>query len=329
MPDGTVAPPRFVVRVAAMADRTSRIRGFELVRDDGDLPPFEAGAHLDLLLGDGVVRSYSLANDPRERHRYVIAVLREPDGRGSGWMHDRVRVGDVIEVSPPRNAFPLEEDAAEHVLLAGGVGITPILSMAYRLEAIGARFRILYCTRNAAETAFREELLERHAERLLLHHDEGDPALSLDLAAALRDRAEGAHLYVCGPKGLINAARAASAHWPPGTVHVELFASPTAAVPAPAPDAATDAPFEVEWSATGQVLTVPADRTMLDVLLEAGIKAPHVCKEGWCGNCRLTLLSGRADHRDEILEDDERAAMDCVHSCVSRALPGERLVVSR
>ena len=325
--------PRFDVRVGAIRDQTSGIREFELIGDG--LPPFEAGAHIEVAVGDGVIRSYSLSNDPRDANRYVIAVLREPDGRGSGWLHGSVRTGDRLEVAGPRNAFPLREDASEHILVAGGVGITPIRSMIHRLEALGAPFRLIYCTRTAADTAYRAELLEKHGPRLRLHHDEGDASRSLDLAVVLRDRPDGAHAYVCGPRGLIDAARAAAAHWPAGTVHVELFASPPAPAADPAVDpiraaeAGGDQPFEVVLARSGLTLHVPADKSILDVILAAGIKAPYVCREGWCGNCETTLLGGLADHRDDILEDDQKAAQDTIHVCISRAMPGEQLILDR
>ena len=325
--------PRSSVRVAAMQDQTARIREFELVGDGAALPPFEAGAHIEVAVGEGMIRSYSLANDPRDRDRYVIAVLREPEGRGSGWLHGSVRVGDTLQIAGPRNAFPLREEAAEHVLVAGGVGITPIRSMIHRLQAIGAPFRVIYCTRNAADTAYRAELLDAHGPRLLLHHDEGDAGRSLDLAATLRDRPAGAHVYVCGPGGLIAAARSATAHWPAGTVHVELFASPPSeaapAVDAGALDAGGDQPFEVVLARSGCTLLVPAGKSILEVILAAGIKTPYVCREGWCGNCETALLGGKADHRDDILEDDQKAAQDTIHICISRAMPGEQLILDR
>ena len=322
---------RHAVRVRAVKDQTPRIREFELVGDGSPLPPFEAGAHIEVAAGDGVIRSYSLANDPRDADRYVIAVLREPDGRGSGWLHGSVAAGDRLEIAGPRNAFPLREEAAQHILVAGGVGITPIRSMIHRLQAVGAPFRVIYCTRTAADTAYRAELLEAHGPRLLLHHDEGEAGRSLDLAAALRDRPDGAHVYVCGPRGLIHAARAATAHWPAGTVHVELFASPPpdAAGPDPAAQPGADQPFEVVLARSGLTLQVPADRSILDAVLAAGIKTPYVCREGWCGNCETVLLGGRADHRDDILDDDQKAAQDTIHICVSRAMPGEQLTLDR
>ena len=329
MPRFDPSLPRYTVRVRAIHDLTPRIREFELAGDGVPLPPFQAGAHIEVAVGEDVIRSYSLANDPSDVDRYVIAVLREPKGRGSSWLHDAVSTGDLLEIAGPRNAFPLREAASEHVLVAGGVGVTPIRSMIHRLQAVGTPFRLIYCTRSAADTAYRTELLEAHGSRLLLHHDEGDASRSLDLATALREQTPGAHVYVCGPRGLIEAARAATAHWPAGTVHVELFASPapTAAMPAAAPSG--DQPFEVVLARSGLTLLVPASQSILDVVLAAGIKTPYVCREGWCGNCETALLGGKADHRDDILDDDQKAAQDTIHICISRAMPGEQLILDR
>lgn len=315
----------FEVQVTAAEPLTPRIRMYELVGANGTLPPFEAGAHLEVLTGAGVTRHYSIANDPAERHRYVLAVLREPDGLGSGWMHDTMRPGATLTVSGPRNAFPLQEDASEHILVAGGVGITPIRSMAFRLRTIGAKFKVIYCTRSPEETAFRDELIEELGPALHLHHDHGDPAQSLDLEALLDEQPAGAHAYICGPRRMIDAARVATMFWPTAAVHVEVFAS-SAAQPKPA---AANEPFEVELARSGQVLQIPVDKSILEVLLAAGVQAPYVCREGHCSNCRTGLLGGLADHRDNVMDDAEKDAQDTIYVCVSRAQPGERLVLNR
>lgn len=316
------------LRVMAATDIAERVRMIELAAVDGELPPFTAGSHIEFTTATGLSRSYSLANDPRERHRYVIAVLR--DGPGSAWMHDEVKAGDMLEASPPRNGFALDEAATEHVLVAGGIGITPLRSMAYHLRATGGRFRVLYCTRTPETTAFGEELAREFGDAVTVHHDGGDLSRAADLAALLADRPAGAHLYVCGPRGMIEAARKAAAHWPADAVHFELFASPAAPVAVEIPPAGGDVPFEVELRRSGIVIMVGADQTILQAMLAAGVKAPHVCKEGWCGNCQLTLLEGRADHRDEVLSDDEKAANTAIQTCISRAAPGERrLVIDR
>jgi vanillate O-demethylase ferredoxin subunit len=202
-----------------------RIRAIELVDPAGALlPPFSAGAHVDVHLPNGLTRSYSLLNDSRERDRYEIAVLHEPEGGGgSAWVHANVREGDLLEVDAPANRFELDEGGDHHILIAGGIGITPILSMAARLDELRLDFRLYYVTRSRAETAFAERIAALVGDRLHLHHSGGDPARRLDVAELLRERPPGTHVYVCGPPGLISAVRAAAREWPQGTVHFELF----------------------------------------------------------------------------------------------------------
>jgi ferredoxin-NADP reductase len=222
-----------LLRIRSITYLAERINGYELVdREGSDLPPFEAGAHISVRLGDGLVRDFSLWNDPAERARYCIAVLREPEGRGSREWHDMVRVGDIVEASPPRNNFPLVAEAEHYLLIAGGIGITPIMAMIAELRRRRADFRLHYCTRSPEETAFLDDLGVLAAQgRVMFHHDGGDPAKGLDIAATLRDRPPGTHLYYCGPAGMMAAAAAASGHWPPGTVHCEYFVGPNAEPP--------------------------------------------------------------------------------------------------
>jgi ferredoxin-NADP reductase len=221
------------LRVRSITYLAERINGYELVDSDGrDLPRFEAGAHISVRVGDEIVRDYSLWNDPGERARYCIAVLREVEGRGSREWHERARVGDLVEVSPPRNNFPLAVEAERHLLIAGGIGITPIMAMVTVLRRQRADFRLHYCTRSPEETAFLDELAIPAAQgRVQFHHDGGDPVKGLDITAILREYRPGTHLYYCGPTGMMAAAEAASRHWPPGTVHCEYFAGPKAVPP--------------------------------------------------------------------------------------------------
>ena len=207
----------------------ARINGYEFVDPNGhDLPPFEAGAHISVRLGEELVRDFSLWNDPAERWRYCIAVLRE--GRASSQMHEEVRVGDLVEGSMPRNNFPLAAEAERHLLIAGGIGITPIMAMIAELRRRRAEFRLHYCTRSPEETAFLDDLAVLAAQgRVQFHHDGGDPAKGLDIAATLRECRPGTHLYYCGPAGMMAAA--AAADWPPGAVHCEYFAGPNAVAP--------------------------------------------------------------------------------------------------
>jgi vanillate O-demethylase ferredoxin subunit len=222
-----------LLRIRSITYLAERINGYELMdREGSELPPFEAGAHISVRLGDGLVRDFSLWNDPAERARYCIAVLREPEGRGSREWHEVARVGDIVETSPPRNHFPLAADAEHYLLLAGGIGITPIMAMIAELRRRRADFRLHYCTRSPEETAFLNDLAVLAAQgRVVFHHDGGDPAKGLDIAATLRDRPPGTHLYYCGPAGMLAAAAAASSHWPPETVHCEYFVGPNAVPP--------------------------------------------------------------------------------------------------
>jgi ferredoxin-NADP reductase len=219
--------------ISSVTYLAARINGYELVDQDGrELPPFEAGAHISVRVGEGPARDFSLWNDPAERARYCIAVLREPEGRGSREWHEAVRVGDIVEASMPRNNFPLAAAAERHLLIAGGIGITPIMAMITELRRQRARFQLHYCTRSQEETAFLDDLAILAAQgQVQFHHDGGDPAKGLDIAATLRGYLPGTHLYYCGPAGMMAAATAASKHWPPGTVHCEYFSGPNAVPP--------------------------------------------------------------------------------------------------
>jgi len=222
-----------LLRVRSITYLAQRINGYELVDpNEHDLPGFTAGAHISVRVGQGPVRDFSLWNDPAERARYRIAVLREPEGQGSREWHEHVSVGDFVEASLPRNNFPLAAEAEHHLLIAGGIGITPIMAMIVELRRRRADFRVHYCTRSPAETAFLDDLMILAAQsRVQFHHDGGDPAKGLDLVAILRAYQPGTHLYYCGPAGMMRAAEAAARHWPPGTVHCEYFAGPKAVLP--------------------------------------------------------------------------------------------------
>ena len=199
-----------LLRVNAITDETPSIKTFELVDPDGvDLPAFSAGGHVDVTLPDGQVRQYSLCNAPAERHRYLLGVLREAKGRGgSRQMHECVAVGDLLQVSMPRNNFPLDGAATRHLLIAGGIGVTPLMAMVHSLRVLGADFVLHYCTRDAAQTAFREFVTgDGMASRVRLHHDGGVPGRGLDVAALLATVVPGTHVYCCGPAGLMATIR--------------------------------------------------------------------------------------------------------------------------
>jgi vanillate O-demethylase ferredoxin subunit len=311
------------LRVTRIERVTPRIKLFEMAsRDGAPLPGFTAGAHIDLELGNGEERSYSLLNEQGETDRYVIAVLREDAGRGgSAWMHDVLREGDVVRTAAPENDFRLSEAGEHHLLIAGGIGITPILAMAARLQTIGRDYAIHYCARSQEEAAFAAEIAARHGACARFHYDGGDPSCGLDVTTLLASRPAAAHAYVCGPAGLIRAVRHAGREWPSGTIHFELFKGSKEDVA----DEALNRPFDVILKRAGKRFTVPADRSILDVLKAEGFKIRSLCKEGVCGTCRVDLISGEAEHRDDCLDDDERDA--AIQVCVSRAKPGQTLVL--
>ncbi len=311
------APSSLQVRVARKAVEALDICSFELVAVDGrPLPPFAAGSHVDVQLPGGLTRPYSLANDPTESHRYLIAVLRDAASRGgSAAMHDAVHEGDTLTISAPKNHFPLAHDATRHLLLAGGIGVTPILCMAERLAVTGADFEMHYCTRSRARTAFHERLrASAFADRVHFHFDDGDAAQRLDLAALLAAPAPGTHLYVCGPKGFMDAVlgRARAGGWPEANLHVEYFGAEVASHDA-------DAPFEVQLASSGRVVVVPRERTVVQALADAGVEVPTSCEQGVCGTCLTRVLSGVPDHRDLYLTPEEQAANDQFTPCCSRA----------
>lgn len=298
------------------------IHSFELRHPDGDeLPPVTAGAHVDVHLPGAIVRSYSLAGDPADRQRWVLGVLREKGGRGgSRAMHEKVRVGERLTVGWPRNAFALVDEAAHTVLIAGGIGITPIKAMAHALKAQGASFELHYCCRSPQNAAFTEELKALVPEcRLHWHFDGGDPARGLDLASLLREPAPGSHLYYCGPSGFMDACAQASSHWPAGTVHCEHFKAPAAAAAASATGA-----FEVHLARKDITLQVEPGQSIVSAIELAGLRVPTSCLSGLCGACKVDYLEGEVEHNDYILNDDEKT--HCMTLCVSRA-KSQRLVL--
>lgn len=304
------------VRVARRLQEAEDICSFELVPHEGDvLPAFSAGAHIDVHVAPGLIRQYSLSNDPSERHRYRIAVLREPASRGgSAGMHDRVQAGDVLCVSAPRNHFPLAA-APRSLLLAGGIGVTPILAMARALHAQGSPFEMHYCGRSATRMAFLDEIRSSGFSGHVALHADDVPAQKLDAQRVLAEPREDTHLYVCGPAGFMDHVleTARGQAWPEAQLHREYFAgNPTAL--------ATDGSFEVRLASTGLSCQVPAGQTVIEVLAAHGVEVPSSCEAGVCGTCLTRVLEGTPDHRDAFLTDAERAANDQFTPCCSRAI---------
>lgn len=293
------------------------ICGFELADPQGGiLPAFSAGAHIDVHIGSGLIRQYSLCNDPAERHRYVIGVLRDPNSRGGSVAMHALEEGAEIEIGEPKNHFPLAADACHSLLIAGGIGVTPILCMAESLVRSGAGFEVHYCTRSPAHTAFRERLSQPDlAERTRLYHDSAPEAERIDLGKLLAAPAPGTHLYVCGPGGFIDAvlSGARAAGWSEAQLHREYFAAPAVAA------AGEDRLFQVELASSGQRIDVAAGQSVVKALASAGIDILTSCEEGVCGTCLTRVLSGEPDHRDVYLTDEEKAANDQFLPCCSRS----------
>jgi vanillate O-demethylase ferredoxin subunit len=301
------------VRIEAARQEADEIVTFELVHPEGQpLPPFEAGGHVDVHAPGGLIRQYSLCNDPAERHRYVIAVLRERDGRGGSAALHGMRRGEKLTISYPRNHFALAgREARFHLLLAGGIGVTPMMAMLATLKAGGADYHMHYCTRAPECTAFRDRLApEIQAGRVVLHHDGGDPAKGLDIPALLATYQPGTHLYYCGPSGFMTAVKNATGAWPPHTVHFEYFTPPE-------PEARENAPFQIEIASTGQCFEVPASDSIVDVLRANGFSIDTDCREGYCGTCITRFLKGEPEHRDTVLSDKDRKTY--VMICCARA----------
>jgi len=301
------------------------INSYELVDPEGgDLPEVTAGAHIDVHLKNGMTRQYSLSNDPRERHRYVFAVLKDEGGRGgSKTLHQTLHVQDIVKIGYPRNNFLLDESAKRYILLAGGIGITPLKAMCHRLERIGAPYTLYYCSKAPENTVFREELtaLGPHGE-VVFHHDRGDFSRSLDISALLAEPEEGTQVYYCGPTGFMKACAAATAHWPEGSVHYEHFNAPAPKARADSESGAALSVFEIEIASTGQIVMVSAGQTIVEALADAGMKVETSCSAGLCGACKIRYLAGEPDHQDFILsaEDKEKYLTACVSRSRTKTL---------
>lgn len=306
------------VLVDARRAEASGVVSLELVAPDGGrLPDWEPGAHVDLVLPDGTTRQYSLCGDRWDAHRFRVGVLREPDGRGgSAYVHDRLAVGDAVGLGGPRNNFPLVP-AGRYLFVAGGIGITPILPMVHQAELLGAEWQLLYGGRTRTSMAFHDELA-RHGDRVRVVP--GDEHGLLDLAGFLGAPRADTRVYACGPPPMLAALAGVTADWPAHAVRTERFTARDDLAPA------RETPFEVELARRGATVTVTPDRTVLQAVADAGVDVLSSCRKGVCGTCETAVLAGDPDHRDSILDDDERAAADCMFLCVSRSR-GDRIVL--
>jgi ferredoxin-NADP reductase len=282
------------------------------LREVGDhpLPPWAPGAHVDLILGEGPTRQYSLCGDVSDHHVWRLGILRDPEGRGSSlYVHDRLQVGDTIRVRGPRNNFPLIE-SPRYLFIAGGIGITPILPMIAAAAAAGAEWELVYGGRRRSSMCFLDELAG-YGDRVSIRPQ--DETGLLDLGTLLGNPLDDTLVYCCGPEPLLAAVEERCASWPRRSLHVERFtAKPvTEAVPAEA--------FEVVLAQSEITVSVPPDRSVLEVVEEAGVGVLSSCAEGTCGTCETPVLEGEPDHRDSVLDEDERRANDCMMICVSRS----------
>jgi vanillate O-demethylase ferredoxin subunit len=311
------------VRIGRKIVEAVDICSFELVAESGDkLPPFSAGSHVDVHVEDGLVRQYSLCNNPNERERYLIGVLRDPASRGGSLAMHALAEGATFEISAPKNHFPLAHEARTNLLLAGGIGITPLLCMAERLAMIHANFELHYCARSRERAAFCNRIEgASFAAQAHLHFDDGPAAQRFDIAARLRTPLAGEHLYVCGPKGFMDAvlAIARSQGWPEDQLHYEFFSAGPI-------DTANDADFEVQIASSGKVIIVGKEQTVVQALAAAGVEIPVSCEQGVCGTCLTRVIEGEPDHKDAYMTQQEQTKNDQFTPCCSRS-KSKRLVL--
>lgn len=302
------------VTVTARRQLTDHICEFTLAPSDGSkLPPFTAGAHITVETPSGAMRRYSLVNDGTDPAVYKIALKREINGRGGSMsMHDDAPEGTELRIEPPENTFELTE-AKEYLLIAGGIGITPIYAMSQQLLREDKPFHVIYCTRSEGDTAYLHEMKSTLGDRLTLHHDQGDPVLVYDFWDHF-EAPKDIKVYCCGPQPLLEEIEAISGHWPEGRVIFEDF-KPVEVV------RADDKSFGVTLQKSGITVQVPEDRSILEALRENGVATLSSCESGTCGTCKTRLVSGEVDHRDMVLMEEEKDRF--VMICVSRARDGD------
>jgi vanillate O-demethylase ferredoxin subunit len=305
------------VKIKSKREVAEDICAFELVDSSGSaLPAFTAGSHVDVHIPGNFIRQYSLCNSPSESDRYVIGVLKDPASRGGSKAMHLLEEGGVLTISEPRNHFPLEANAGHSILLAGGVGITPILSMAETLLADGSSFELHYCARSPEKLAFQSRLLDERIRSKVFIHLDSKPDSRLDFKQLFSNASDSEpHAYVCGPAGFIDAVLSAArqAQYPEARLHREYFGTvaPTSSD--------EDVPFDVQIASTGQVVTVGATESVVSALARHGVDIPVSCEQGVCGTCVTRIKSGSPLHRDMYLTDDERLANDQFTPCCSRA----------
>lgn len=306
-----IQPINVVLSSITRAAQDVNIYTFQAL-DGASLPAASAGAHVDVMLPNSLTRQYSLLEAAYDAQVYTIAVKKDPNSRGgSRYLHEMARVGMRMTISAPRNNFPLIEDAPHSVLIAGGIGVTPILCMARRLHDLGRSMSVYYSSRTQAAAAFRDDLIQLSANTVV-HIDDEQKGVSLDLADIIAAAPEGSHIYCCGPAPMLEAFKRAGSALPSARIHVEYFANAVA-------DGQGNS-FTVRLARTGIDLEVTPDTSILKAVLAAGVNVPHSCEQGVCGACETKVLGGRPDHRDQILTQTERDASKSMMICCSRSL---------
>ncbi len=312
------ARPKLTVKITAIRRETSRINWIELTDPNGaELPDYSAGAHIEFHLGCGMIRSYSLCSRPANRMSYAVAVLLEESGRGGSVAMHKLKVGDTVTITAPRNHFQLAgKEAKSHLLLAGGIGVTPMLAMIAELEDRAAPWVLHYCARSMDDAALLSELKSySDAGKVIVHLDGGDPSKGLNIKALLAESIIGTHVYYCGPPGFMTACKYAVGAWPPHAIHCEYFAAS-----ADAKADRVDNSFQVRIKSSGKLVDVPAGTPLVQVLRENGCTVDTDCEDGYCGTCITRFLSGLPDHRDTVLSEGERR--NYIMVCCSRAKSG-------
>jgi ferredoxin-NADP reductase len=317
---GTPGTPR-TLRVHQKTWEAEGVTSLTLVDPAGtELPTWEPGSHLSLRLPGGLAREYSLCSDPADASRWCVAVLRTPDSRGgSRLVHEGLPVGAVLEVDGPRHHFGIDADASRHVLVAGGIGITPIIAMVRELHARGADWQLLYAGRSRATMAFLDEIAGLPPGRVTVHADDEAAGGFPDLPGLLGTLEPSATAYACGPESLMQAC--AEALPDPGQLRIERFKAPE-----PVVTGEDDEAFDVVLNSTGERVRVDADVSILEALETAGLDVPSSCTEGICGTCEVGVLAGDIDHRDFLFTDEEHAAGKSMAICVSRCRSPELIL---
>lgn len=309
------------VRVNSIKYQGDNLNEYEVVAPDGALlPEYKAGSHIDLFFRDGRCRQYSLCGDPRDRKAYRFAVQRDLNGRGGSIaIFDKVHVGRILKISMPKNNFSLSDDGKKHILLGGGIGITPLMSMLYQCREKNLDFKLYYCTRSAEVCAFRSELEDIGSpERIHIHHDGGVPARALDFREVIGPFENGKHVYYCGPEGFMKAVANVVSDWPKKFVHFERFKAPVDKNPESVGQENTiSMGFRVKIASSGQVYVIPSDKSIVDVLREYGVDIETSCEAGLCKTCIVKVLDGVPDHKDYVLTEEEQR--DYMLPCCSRA----------